>query len=110
MSGSFTYSTNQQVIELNGWLDKETSPDWEKQFEEIITMTPESLVVDCAGLEYVSSAGFRLLLKISRQIRENHGRILFSSMEEHIHEVLEISGLEEFFPAQQSSSESCLWP
>ena len=77
-------------IEIVGRLDTTTAP----QLEAEITSSLEGitrLVLDFAKLEYVSSAGLRVLLKAQKQMNKQ-GEMVIKNTSETIREVFELTG------------------
>ena len=78
------------TLSLTGRLDTTTAPDLEAVIKENITGVT-NLVMDFAGLEYLSSAGLRVIL--SAQITMNkQGEMVIRNVNETINEVFEITG------------------
>lgn len=50
------------------------------------------LVLDFSALDFLSSAGLRVLVKAVKQIDRDEGRLILCQVSPPIHEVLEISG------------------
>jgi anti-sigma B factor antagonist len=62
------------------------------------------IVLDMAGLEYMSSAGFRALLAAQRTCkRYNRGELVLASVPERIKEALELAGFNELFKTYSDS-------
>ena len=81
---------SEMTITLGGRLDTNTSP----QLEELVDTSldgGEKLVFDMANLEYISSAGLRVLLA-ALQIMEDQGEMVLRNVCEEIMDVLEITG------------------
>lgn len=81
---------SEMTITLGGRLDTNTSP----QLEELVDTSldgVEKLVFDMANLEYISSAGLRVLLA-ALQIMEDQGEMVLRNVCEEIMDVLEITG------------------
>ncbi len=51
------------------------------------------LVVDFEGVTYLSSAGFRPLLRLNRTVRERGGRLLLCNLSPEVHEVFAVTRL-----------------
>lgn len=82
---------NATVISLSGRLDSSTSA----QFEQYILGKIDSgvrLIVDFSLLDYISSAGLRVLLLAAKKVKQAGGRLILCSLKPHIREVFEISG------------------
>ena len=86
------------IIKLFGRLDSNTSPDFEKKISEVIADGTRFLIVDCEGLDYISSAGLRVLLKAAKELKRSEGKIVLCSMRDYIKEVFEIAGFVTIFP------------
>lgn len=78
------------TIEVVGRLDTITAPVLEKTIGENIGGV-ESLVLDLKGLEYISSAGLRVLLGAQKKMR-NSGSMRLTGVCEEVMEVLEMTG------------------
>ena len=79
---------------LTGRLDTVTAPELEKEVGTIID-TVSSLVIDMSGLEYVSSAGLRVLLKTHKALAAKDGLKIINASED-IKEVFDITGFSDF--------------
>jgi len=51
----------------------------------------DRLVLDLAGLEYISSAGLRVLMLASRDVKAREGRLLVCGLQSIVREIFEIS-------------------
>lgn len=78
------------VIELSGRLDTTTAPTLEKTISENICDV-EKLILDCKGLEYISSAGLRVVLNAQKKMQQIGGMKVINVCEE-VMEVFEITG------------------
>ena len=83
-------NANQTTIEVVGRLDTITAPALEKTIDESISGN-ENLVLDLKGLEYISSAGLRILLGAQKKMQKN-GSMKLTSVCEDVMEVLEMTG------------------
>lgn len=78
------------TLEINGRLDTTTAPELETAVDNCIAETNE-LVLDFKGLEYISSAGLRVLLKAQKSMMVK-GSMKILNVNETIMEVFEITG------------------
>ena len=78
------------VIEVEGRLDTVTAPVLEKTIGENISDI-QSLILDMKGLEYISSAGLRILLSAQKKI-QSFGTMKLINVCEDVMEVLEMTG------------------
>ena len=78
------------IIDVAGRLDTTTAPRLEKTFNDIINDV-KVLVLDFKGLEYISSAGLRVLLSAQKKMQKN-GSMKLINVSEEIMDVFEITG------------------
>ena len=83
-------NANETIIEVVGRLDTITAPVLEKTIGENMN-DMESLVLDFGGLEYISSAGLRVLLGTQKKMQKIGSMKLVNICEE-VMEVLEMTG------------------
>ena len=86
------------IFKLNGRLDSNTSPGFEKKIFDSIEDGSRSMVLDFGQLDYISSAGLRVILKATKAFKKNQGEILLCALEDYVREVFEISGFDTFLP------------
>lgn len=92
---------NIHVARLGGRLDSITSAGLEKTLLDLLdSKAPCSLLLDCAGLEYVSSAGLRVMLIAAKRAKATKGRLVLCAMRAPVHEVFEISGFVKILDVQ----------
>ena len=78
------------TVALEGRLDTTTSPELEKSLQESLDGVSE-LVMDLAGLEYISSAGLRVLLSAQKQMMKQ-GSMKVIHVKETVMEIFEVTG------------------
>jgi len=78
------------TIALSGRLDTTTAPDLEKEVKEN-TDGLESLIFDCTSLEYISSAGLRVLLS-AQKIMNKQGSMVVKNASDEVKEIFEVTG------------------
>ena len=78
------------VIEIAGRLDTITAPALDKTINEDIGDT-KSLVLDVKGMEYISSAGLRVLLSAQKKLQKL-GSMKVINVCEEVMEVFEMTG------------------
>jgi len=89
---------NHYLFKLNGRLDSNTSPDFEKKIFDAIESGQVSLIIDCGQLDYITSAGLRVLNKTAKRLKREQGAIVLCAMEDYVREVFEIAGFDTFLP------------
>ena len=76
------------IVSIDGRLDTTTAPQFEEFMVENISKM-STLTLDCAGLEYVSSAGLRVLLSAQKRLK---GGMKLKNVCELVMEVFEMTG------------------
>lgn len=77
------------TIKLTGRLNTTTAPEFENQIEGLAK--DSDVIVDMKELEYISSAGLRVLLKLQRMV-EDEGFLKLTNVTKNVMEILEITG------------------
>ena len=80
------------TLEITGRLDATTAPNLESVINELSDDTKE-LVFDISGVEYISSAGIRVLLGAYKKMNTNHGIMRIEKANDMVREVFEMTGL-----------------
>ena len=83
-------NTNETTIEIVGRLDTITAPALEKTINENI-ISIQNLVFDLTGLEYISSAGLRVLLGAQKKM-QRIGTMKLTNVCEDVLEIFEMTG------------------
>ena len=83
-------STGYMIIHLGGSLDTVTSSQLEKRVDEVLAGFPTLLTFDMENLEYMSSAGVRVILKAAKGLEKNKGKTTFVNLQPQIKKVFEI--------------------
>ena len=87
-------NTETKTLALIGRLDTVTAPELEAEISAILP-TAESLVLDMEKLEYISSAGLRVILKTQKALAQKAGLKLIN-VSDNVREVFEITGFSDF--------------
>ena len=82
------------IIRPAGRLDSMTSPEFESSLDPYLHDPVKNLLLDCDELDYISSAGLRVILNTARAFTSGPGRFAACSMQDHVREVFEISGFD----------------
>ena len=85
-----TQNEKNLVIALEGRLDTMTAPDLESQLQASIAGV-EHLSFDLAKLEYISSAGLRVLLSAQKTMNKQ-GDMVVKNTTEEVKEIFEVTG------------------
>ena len=81
---------NELTLVLTGRLDTTTAPELERELKDSLAGV-EALTFDLADLEYISSAGLRVLLS-AQKIMNRQGRVKVLHVSKTILEIFEVTG------------------
>lgn len=77
-------------IALEGRLDTVTAPQLEEELKSSLEGKTD-LIIDAAKLEYISSAGLRVLLS-AQKIMSKQGSMVVKNVSEEVNEIFEVTG------------------
>ena len=81
---------NKLIMKISGRLDTMTAPKLESEVKESLDGIHE-LVMDFTNLEYISSAGLRVLL-LTTKLMKGKGSFVIKNINEIVNEVFEVTG------------------
>ena len=80
------------VVAPSGRVDGFTSPELEKRIAEIIERGDHRVLLDCADMEYISSAGLRVVLVSAKKCQQQGGKLSVCALQPSCKSVMEVSG------------------
>ncbi len=90
------------VVVLTGKLDTVTAPAFEKRIRDVIGTGAVRLVLDLSAIDYISSAGLRGLLVMSKLLKEKQGKACLVGVKGNVRSVFEMSGFLTFFRDEET--------
>ena len=100
-------TTNEvKILAFEGRLDTQTSPDAQQQLTRLIEEGETKILVNLEKVDYISSAGLRVLLVVAKQLKTTDGELRICSLNEVVKEVFDISGFDMILPISASESEA----
>ena len=89
------------TLALTGRLDANTAPRLEEETQKIFADREKvALVLDLAELEYLSSAGLRVLLTILKTVNGSGGSLRIRNSNETVRDVFEMTGFSRILPLE----------
>lgn len=79
------------VFAIRGRLDGSTAPALQEGLMSQLATAPV-VVIDCAALDYISSAGLRVLLLVTKECKKAKRPFGICNLQEEVHEVFKMSG------------------
>ena len=80
------------VVEFTGNLDTNTAPEAENQINNLLASGAAKILVNFENLNYISSAGLRVLLATAKKMMTTGGSLKICSLNSTVQEVFDISG------------------
>lgn len=84
-----------RILSLDGYLDAHTAPQFENAIHDEMQAGHQQIVVNCAKLTYISSAGLGVFMSFIEELRETGGDIKLAAITPKVYQVFEVLG----FPA-----------
>ena len=83
------------TVSLIGRLDAVTAPELDKDLKSSLDGVKE-LILDLAQLDYIASAGLRILLKYQKQMDKAGSEMKIKNVKVEVKEVLDMTGFSDF--------------
>jgi anti-anti-sigma factor len=93
------------IVAISGSLDSTTYPEAQKSLDAVVAGA-KKVALDFSGLDYISSAGLRVLLGVAKKLRATGGTLGMFGLNQSVREVFEISGFSSILSVYQSEAEA----
>lgn len=90
------------TIAVEGRIDTTTSTMLEESVARAVDSGAGNLLVDLEQVDYISSAGLRVLLVLAKRMRERRGRLVLCSLQEPVRQVFDLAGFLPLFTIESS--------
>ena len=99
---------NNQISEIrvDGVIDTLTSGELEEVIDTLLKRERYKLVIDLAGVEYISSAGWGIFISHIKEVRDNGGDIKLANMITNVYEIYELLEFDNVIKAYNSVDEA----
>ena len=77
-------------IRIDGVIDTTTSSDLEEVIESLLKRRRYMIILDLAGVDYISSAGWGIFISRIKDVRNNRGDIKLANMIPNVYEIYEL--------------------
>jgi anti-anti-sigma factor len=88
------------IVKLAGRLDSSAVQAAEDGFAAVLGDADPHLAIDMTGLEYISSAGLRVLLVLAKKVQQAKGKVALFGLAANVREVFSVSGFDTIFSIQ----------
>ena len=95
-----------RVLSLVGRMDATTADVFGEACQRLLDENIKKITVDFSGVEYISSAGLRVILTMVKASRAQKGTLAFCALQPMVAEVFKISGFSSMFPIYATQDEA----
>ncbi|MHC4211483.1 MAG: STAS domain-containing protein [Planctomycetota bacterium] len=81
-----------KVVRVEGKLDTNTTPEAESCLTQIMDQGAQKILIDFENLDFVSSAGLRVLLATAKKLGTKGGALRVCGLNETVRDIFDISG------------------
>ena len=93
MEVKFNKQESTLTVAISGNIDTVTAPELDSQLQENITDVKD-LILDFAAVDYISSAGLRVILMANQQMEDVDGNMTVKNVNEDVRDVFEMTGFD----------------
>lgn len=83
---------NARLVSFTGQLNSGNATNAENDIVGLLAQGHRNLILDFTNLDYISSAGLRVVLVAAKRLKPEGGRLVLFGMQPQVREVFEISG------------------
>jgi anti-anti-sigma factor len=94
------------MVTVQGSLDNQTYTSLESKIDRLIHHGDARIIIDLAGVDYVSSAGIRVFVTAGLKARHEHGGVVLMSLSEPVSRVVEMLQIREVLPIAKDFTEA----
>lgn len=94
------------VLVLDGQLDTYTAPDLDRAIEELVSKGSQWIILECSGLNYVSSAGFSVFIESHAELAEKGRKFALAGMPERIRRFFDMLGFSQIVSVYNTLEEA----
>jgi anti-sigma B factor antagonist len=85
------------IVSVNGRIDSATAPEFDNALKGLLEHGRKRIVLDFAGLDYISSAGLRAMLSALKSAKNGGGNLVLVKTNDRIRDTLSLVGFQTLF-------------
>lgn len=85
------------VLQVKGRIDSTTAPTFGERLTAMLGAAKARVVVDFSQLEYISSAGFRVLLLAAKRAEQNMSKLVLCGVSGKVRQLFDLGGFLDLF-------------
>src|SRR5215470_8887334 len=97
MNFTVSQTGDTQVFALKGRLDSDSAAEFERLSLQEIKSDTKVLILECTDLEYLSSAGLRIILGIGKRLQAKGAKLVLSVPKGMTRQIIEAAGFHKLF-------------
>ena len=94
------------IVKIIGNVTTINAASFQSELDEIVNLSEKAVMLDGEKLEYISSAGLRVLLKIAKDISEQNKSLGIFSLNKSVQNVFEVSGFNKIIATYTDKQEA----
>jgi len=95
-----------EIFSVKGSLDSNTSTELETRIYAALESGQRKLILNLENLEYISSAGIRVMLKTAKDLKRMEGNIVLCALQDYVREVFDIAGFDGYLNIENNIEEA----
>jgi anti-anti-sigma factor len=96
------------VVRPESRIDSSNAAAFESRCAALIAEGPRKVVIDFSGVDYISSAGLRVLLVAAKSARSQGGALTLCGLRGGVREVIEVSGFDTLLGVHDGVNEAAM--
>lgn len=85
------------ILYIDGHIETNSFQEFEQELNDHIKNGHFKIIINCAGLNYINSAGLGVIVGLIEEVREKKGDIKFCSMNENVNKIFDLVGFNQYF-------------
>lgn len=94
------------ILRIDGRLDAASAPILERKINSLIDEDHYHLILDFTRIDYLSSAGMRVLLSATKKLKSKKGALILFSVADDVGEVIKMAGFDKILHICSSEKEA----
>lgn len=94
------------ILRLDGRLDASSAQILERKITRLIDEHHVHLILDFSRIDYLSSAGLRVLLSATKQLKSKKGNVILFSVSDDVAEIIKMAGFDKILHICSSEKEA----
>ena len=94
------------IFALSGKLDALNADEVEETIGKAIDQGATKVLVNLAGVDYISSAGLRIVLRLENKLKKQQGQFILSNLQTFVRDIFKVVGFNALFTILDDQSEA----